>query len=151
MAKTPEELDRDVELAESRLQVLEMERVALQRELSVARQQIKDIECRLRELVGSFSRTGLIARAKQDKDTTERMAKDSRARKVIWLTPRSWTRDRKQEWVVEKVTPKRIYIREPGSYRSSYYSRQTGAGRCEYDGVIYIEKTFPEGLDNFKP
>ena len=54
--------------------------------------------------------------------------------------------DGEKEWIVDKITAKRIYIRVKGDHRSVYYTRETGAGTSKYDGVIDLEATFPEGV-----
>lgn len=56
-------------------------------------------------------------------------------------------------FVVDKVTKALVYIRPEGDTRPWRYKKADGTGitGSEYDGIIDIAATFPEGVDNFKP
>lgn len=56
-------------------------------------------------------------------------------------------------FVVDKVTKALVYIRPEGDTRTWRYKRADGtsATGTEYDGVIDMAATFPEGVENHKP
>jgi len=102
---------------------------------------------RLQMLVNPWSRRGAIRDAERRVQLAELRIKSENLRKVEWC--KSGFRQREFEYVVTRVTPKRIYIRRKNQERETFYQRETGKTSWNEDGQIDIERTFPEGIDEF--
>lgn len=138
--------------AELEVKIIELEAARVREAVRKARKDVEALEKRQKELYGGWHSHGLIDQAKTKLKQACRDLIDSGARKVVWATPPSWScRQEDKTYVVVKVTPKRVYIREAGTDREKYHDKLAGNGNSKYDGKIDIEKTFPEGLDNFIP
>jgi len=144
------ELEKTLEHAESCLSELLIEQIENRERILRMEADIKLLRERQRKLE-SFH-TGLIPSAKRDIEEAERKLQDSKLRKVVWIGPPRWSLQASEaEYVVVKVTKKRIYIRKAGSFhRDCYYEKETGTGKSKFDGQINLPATFPEGVENYK-
>jgi uncharacterized protein YoxC len=143
-------LERAVELAKKKVQGLKDERDRLKEETTELSAQLKAKETRIRELVSIWS-GGEISEAQREVKVAERNLADDAARKVVWVEEPSFFRSNGSQYIVVKVTPKRIYIRQAGHNTEVFRDRATGCGKHSFDGIIALAATFPEGVENFKP
>ena len=123
---------------------LEQEADNLKHALLILEEKVKDKDARLRELMGVWSRPGLIAQKKADVERALREEADANATQVVWKEPPMWSSDTAR--VVRKITKKRIYIARQGEERMSYFSKD-GTSTSKYDGVIDLELTFGENYE----
>ena len=103
----------------------------------------KQLKERLNDLEGFWSRPGLIKIAKDKLEQAKRLDEDSRRRKVVWVG-----NERDADYIVDKITPKRIYVRKRGAEASCFYNID-GSSLSSFGRTIDITATFPEGLDNY--
>lgn len=140
----------EVEQAQAELDSLKSEWTYLQQERKHLEDTLKEIEARSKELHNIWLADGLIYQAERRLAKAQLKAEDENARLVVWKAGQPhWTRDR--QYVVSKVTPKRIYIRAKGNDRAEFYGRdgiKPNRPVTSY-GQIDIEATFPEGIEEF--
>lgn len=122
------------------------EQTVLQRESATLAHRLQVIATRLQELGSAYKRCGEIEQARRKIASLTLRLADCEARRVVWQTSPYFYRG--EEFVVHKVTQKRIYIRPAGNPREMYYNKDGTRGNT--DGVIDVAATFPEGLENFK-
>lgn len=127
------ELVGSIKSSENRLQWIKRRESEIETELKELRKE-RDL------LVGYWSNTGEITSLKRKLEVVNRTIADLSLPEVVWEGIKS-----RDTYVVEKVTPKRIVIRERGKeYRSQYNHDGTAVGysQCNID----IAATFPDGL-----
>lgn len=122
---------------------------ALQEKRKELEQQTKEVEARIREIYGGFSRNGLLLQAERSVKIAEREARDRYARLVVWVTA-PWDRSDDKPYIIDKVTPKRIYVRRRGQERADYYEKDGTTGTRYGKEQIDLAKTFPEGLEAYE-
>lgn len=108
-------------------------------EMEAETSQLRD---RLNDLDGFWSGRGLITIAKSKLEQAKRLDDDSRRREVVWVG------NERADYVVDKITPKRIYVRKRGCEVRVFYNID-GSASASFGRTIDIDKTFPEGLDNY--
>jgi hypothetical protein len=86
-------------------------------------------------------RVGVIPRLQVELAISARNEQDEKAIRVVWsVAPRHWEND--DEKIVDKVTPKRIYVRRPGHDATDIYNL-SGAHEAGYkNSIIDIQATF---------
>lgn len=89
--------------------------------------------------------TGKLVDLRKELAVLERLIQDDELRVVVFIDSPAWRKD--VTYIVDKLTKKRIYIREKGIAKSTFYDRTDGTSA--YSGTIDIAATFPEGVDNF--
>jgi hypothetical protein len=124
-------LVQEARIAQTRLNEIEAEK--------------KQIESRLHELTGGWGGRGLILAAKHKLITAEQEAKDATKREVKWVKDKPGFEV--AEFIVDKVTAKRIYVRRRGRKDSEFYNHD--GEKHQYGCKIDVAATFPEGLDNY--
>lgn len=139
----------NIDAAKQEVENLTLEYAELKLKLSSLKIQVNETEARLHEIHGGFSRTGLLADAKLNLESAERVVRDSTRRLVVWeVSPfiGGWYQS-PEPYIIDKITPKRIYVRQRGEKQADYYDKDgtNGYGNCKID----IIKTFPEGLDEY--
>jgi hypothetical protein len=142
-----------VKEAKKDLRILQAEATVVNRRIKEIEEELERLKTRHQELCGSTwgrSSNGEIHFAQQRVEQAERNATDAIARKVVWVDDHApYTGHDDKVYVVDKITPKRIYIRIQGSSRSVYYNKD-GTNNSEWTKCrIDIYKTFPEGLDEY--
>ena len=92
----------------------------------------------LKKLVGAYRETGEIACNRGQVEDLERKIEDRKKPRVIW------EEDREGDYIVDKVTPKRIAVKEVGHTRSEQFNRD-GTPVSQYSfrrHVIDLQATF---------
>jgi hypothetical protein len=140
-----------VEEAKAELELLRQEVAVLNVRLVALKDEQQQIEERLYEIHGGFRGYGEMSRARQKVKVEERAARDATLRLVVWKVEPSthWNDKSPEPYVVDKVTPKRIYVRRRGEERADYYVKDGTTGKSYGASVIDVDKTFPEGLDEY--
>lgn len=135
--------------AATELKVLRDEYAVLVKRKTELEAELATVGTRLKQLRNPWGcNSGQIPDAERRVKLAELVVKDSASRQVVWKKEGYGHRGR--TYVVTRVTPKRIYVREAGSgLREAQYDRDTGTTRWSGDGGIDLEKTFPEGIDEF--
>lgn len=133
--KTSEELR--AELAR-----LEDEAKTVRAEIDELQKAVAEKAARLRDLHGSYHRYGEIRLTKAKIADAERLEKDAEALKVVWVEQ---PMRNKCDWVVRRVTKKRIYIAEIGCRTETYYDKK--GVRYDYSGRINLPATFGENWE----
>jgi hypothetical protein len=134
-----------IDEAKQKVNDLLQESNRLKDELASAEATAKRARERLGKIEGSpWDRySGELARAKSELAAAERDEADKTLPRVVWA---EGFEPQDGDWVLEKVTPKRICVRKAGSNETELFN---------HDGMhisrgrklrIDIEKTFPEGL-----
>lgn len=128
------------------LKVAQAESAELKKEKDKLEARLKEIDQRIIQLHGThYSRGGLMDTLKADLDKAELEIKHSTSRPVVWAE-RNWCNG---DYVVEKVTAKRIYVCRFGSTRPDLFNLDgTTVSKGSRDRID-IAKTFPEGLANW--
>lgn len=103
-----------VQEAREKLESLRKERDRLSEEVRTLEFRIKAARSRASELVGGFGGRGEIDAAKAELERAIQSEQDAAKPKVVWLTRDNLMRTTDGDYVVEKVTAKRIYIRKAG-------------------------------------
>jgi hypothetical protein len=129
------EIRQELEDAKSRLKSLEGERERIEKRLAEVKPEIE-------RLGGGFWGRGRGTINKLGDDLSLAMLREQDAEKprVVFSKAPNWG----SEYVVSRVTPKRIFLRSPGSKREEQYYKDGTA--VSSSGVIDIEATFPGGL-----
>ena len=139
-----------LEEAQHKLDMLVLEYNALKKEIPRARARVQELETRRRELQADWNiYSGLIPRAREELKDLQLQENDKTARRVKWSIEPSWGFSKAEVYVVDKVTAKRIYTRKAGRPLKKYFNKESGKGTSKYDGIIDINATFPEGIDNY--
>lgn len=128
----------------------------LRQELESLRSEEKQLKIRLEEVLvreraicGGFRDYGEIGEATSNIESLRRQIVDVDKPAVVWKKREWWShRGDPPEYVVSRVTAKRVYIRERGAQSEDYYDKMTG--ESSHRGTIDITATFPEGVDNWK-
>jgi chromosome segregation ATPase len=123
---------------------LKTDRIRLNAKLKRIQAQEEKIKKRLKELEGGFRDFGEIQRAEHDLKILVRRQTDSKLPKIIWEVAPD------DEWVVDKVTQKRIFARRVGGSHVEQFTHDGKSIRSYFDIVINIEETFPEGVKCMK-
>jgi len=139
-----------IEKAKQEVANLQLELTQLREKKKELEQQAKDADQRIRQLVGFYSSRGLIGQAERRVKTAEREARDAVGRLVVWITPPWRIGKDDKPYIVDKVTPKRIYVRRQGNERADFYEKDGTTGTRYGDSQIDVAKTFPEGLDAYQ-
>jgi hypothetical protein len=143
-------LEQELKELEDKQLLLIRESNTLVTEIKVAKQEIKTKEKRLSELRGGFHGHGEIRKVKAKAERKQREIEDQDKPKVVWCDD-FWVGG--YNYIVFKVTPKRIFVRTPGD-KSTYQYNKDGTNitkdeRCRIQ-AIDIEATFggpcPESL-----
>ena len=124
-----------IEKAKQEVENLRLELSQLREKKREMTRQVEEADKRIRELVGFYSSRGLIGQAERELKRAEREAKDATARRVIWVTE-PWGRTGDKPYVVDKITPKRIYVRRMGNEKSSRGARRDRLDNWQTD---YLE------------
>ena len=137
--------------AKQRVNNLLEERNRLKDELASAEATAKRVRERLGKIEGSpWDRYGgELARAKSKLADAKRDEADKTLPRVVWQeghSPRDEYQRHDGDWVLEKVTPKRICIRKAGLGQTELFNRDGTHISRGRKLRIDIEKTFPEGL-----
>jgi len=141
-------LEQNVENAKRAVQWVKREILDAGADVKMHEEELAHAKERLRGLTGRWGHSGHLQEAEMALKRAEMAMKDDSALVVVWKVKRDWGDPHNREWIVDKITKKRIYIRIKDSLdQLSYYNRETGAGTNKYEGVIDIEATFPEGID----
>lgn len=129
----------EIEQAEETLRQLKEELVDVKHKLEEA----KALEKRAEQLDGGFwgrdKGGGLIGRAAEKVAELKHIAAQKLLPKVVFLKKSGWSRD-DAEYVVEKVTPKRIFVQQIGCTRSQQYDRD--GKEISGSGTIDMKATF---------
>lgn len=125
------------------------EEASLKLEEKAINDRLVAIADRLRQLRNRYSGTGEIPKAKAHVNRYQTQLSDYDALPVHWLVLPSFRSSAEKQYVVSRVTKKRIYIREFGDQSEVYFDRETGV-RDKWSGQIDIATTFPDGIENFK-
>jgi hypothetical protein len=136
-----------IEEAKAKLDSLLAEERSLRKERDAIEARASEIIGRLSELAPSFGGWGEIRAAKEALANAERDEADAKLPTVVFVGSPPWSHGKEGgRWVVDKVTPKRIFIREAGSTVDKQYLHD-GTEPGSYQGSkIDIAKTFPNGL-----
>jgi len=128
------EIRQELEDAKARLESLTKERKQIEDRLAEVKLETSNLDG------GPWSRGyGSIQRLECELASTLLREQDAEKPRVVFKKS-PWNED----YIVSRVTPKRIYLRVPGhKYESQYYKDGTAVSGS---GVIDIEATFPEGL-----
>lgn len=145
----------DIDTLKKRLQAAVAKIVGLKKEaqsLKAEREQIESrassITVRLREITGSqYGGRGEIDEQSCVIKNMELRIAQTKGRKVEWIDPGHW---HSGHWVIEKVTPKRIYVYKFSNDRSEHFNLDGTAVSRGNQSKIDIAKTFPEGVENFE-
>jgi len=142
-----ETLDSNLAVAKKNLKVTSQELSNLRVEHKQLEHRLGEVNARLQQLVGThYQRGGLIDTLKQAVAKAELELEHTKARPVHWIE-RSWCSG---DYLVQKVTGKRIYVCVFGSTRAEIFNLDgttvSRTGRAKID----MTKTFPEGVENFK-
>jgi len=130
--------------AKRRVKNLLKERERLKDELASAEATAKRVRERLREIDGGpFGGYGDLGHAKIALADAERVERDKTLPRVVWA---EGFEPQDGDWVLEKVTPKRIYVRKAGKTATELFSRDGSHISSWQRWKIDVEKTFPEGL-----
>jgi DNA gyrase/topoisomerase IV subunit A len=132
-------------MTEARLADLKREHAELEQEAADLRVFVADMErkteaarARLNALRGGYHRGGLLDAKSAQIEQAEADLRYQAMPAAVWVEKPRISSD----WRVEKVTPKRVYLRQSGSSRATYYSREDGmADRSRYredDGVLNV-------------
>ncbi len=92
----------------------------------------------LKRLVGGYRESGEIACNRSQVKDLERKIEDKKKPRVVWKE------DREGDYIVDKVTPKRIAVKEVGHIRSEQFNRD-GTPVSQYSFrryVIDLQATF---------
>lgn len=118
----------------------------LQQHIELANADIARWKEELNDLgMGAWSRRGKVQQLEAAVKKEELRESDRQSRQVVWIEGSGSEWSRKDNCVVRKVTPKRIFIAEFGCERTTQYKRDgTSVGDSKYNPVIDLEKTFPE-------
>lgn len=145
------ELELRIEVGKAEVKDLFNELDVLKQDIVRAEDALKTMEAHKKELIGEWRQTGTINAAKGRLAKAELELKDSTARIVVWKERRNWSHDDNSDYVVVKVTSKRVYVRQKNvDGREVYYNRLTGQGTNKYEGQIDVAATFPEGVNNYE-
>lgn len=129
----------EIEQAEETLRLLKKELVDVKQKLEEA----KALEKRAEQLDGGFwgrdKGGGLIGKAAEKVAELKHIESQKSMRRVVFLKKPGWSRE-EAEFVVEKVTPKRIFVQQIGNKRSDQYDREGNA--IGGYGVIDMKATF---------
>jgi hypothetical protein len=141
----------EVDQAKAKLQALKAEAHTLSQRKRELHDEIDQIEHRIHQLYGGFGGWGEIKQAKEAIKLAELKERDKVARLVVWsVEPARYLHGGNDEpFIVDKVTPKRIYVRRRGETNSEYYNKDGGSGRDYINTKIDIAATFPEGIDEY--
>lgn len=137
-------LEDDVKTALLEVGILQAEYRQLTKEGNELEKRLAAIKTRLRSISG-WAGDGLLKNANRKLSDAKLALSDSTKRTVIFVNE-----SKAKRHVVTKVTKKRVYIREVGCTRETYRDKVTGNGSSRYDNPIYLEGTFPEGVDSYE-
>ena len=138
-----------IEQAEQRIRNLNTELHLNRAHISILDKEMRHLEERNKAISGTSWTHGELQKAKNELAKAKLEERDKTARPVVWKMVREYQCTGHRDYVVEKITKKRVYIRKKGCKSTSYYDRETGKGSSKYDGTIDLEATFPEGVENF--
>jgi hypothetical protein len=129
------EIRQELEDSRAKLESLEGERDRIEKRL-------KEIKPEIERLGGGFfgRSDGRITRLEGYLSLALLCEEDAEKPRVVFSKAPSWG----SEYVVSRVTPKRIFLRSPGSKREEQYYKDGTA--VSGSSVIDIAATFPEGL-----
>lgn len=96
--------------------------------------ELKEVEDRQRALAGGYHRSGLVRQKKAEIERFERIQEQKKKPRVIW-TDGTTSEDK----IVEKVTPKRIFVMDIGGTRATQYVRKTGEQVSAWSGAKKID------------
>lgn len=116
------------------LKALMLEATKLRDRKEALGKELEEIEQRQRELSGGFRGFGEIKSKRAEIKTLELEIADKQKPRVIWTD--GTTSD---EQIVDKVTPKRIFVRTIGRERADQYVRATGERVGGWSGAKKID------------
>lgn len=126
---------------EAELRALRKEAAALKIEIAEIKEAMKEKQTRLEQLTGGVWTKDytLIDKKKGELESAKRWEADAGKPAIVWLVaPSLWGND-ENEFIVSRVTPKRIYIRKRGDSHETIYNRD---GTAQYgSAVINVEAT----------
>lgn len=102
----------------------ELDRLYQERQLVLSR--CAEIDARLRELHGEWGHGGLIKQTRARIRQAELLAADDKAVAVVWDVPPAQWRQGPRRYIIDKVTPKRIFVREAGKNGPVFQFRRDG-------------------------
>lgn len=144
-------------LSEMNLEELQEKRRSVAYGIASSKEELKRIQSRLAELHteekelkekersltgGPWGGRGDIAFLEAHLATVDRFIEDHTKPKVYFANSKRLSEG---SWIVGKVTPKRIFVREKGHERVDLYNHD-GTPVSSYGNTIDIAKTFPDGL-----
>lgn len=142
--------EMNVEEAKAALQLLEHEVVALRQRKNELEAELQTIDNRLRVLQGGFRGTGELSAARLRVKQAEREEADAKGRLVVWGDSQPYGATEAKPYIVDKITPKRIYVRRQGQERAEFYNRDGTTDSRWCNAKIDLAKTFPEGLEAYE-
>lgn len=110
--------------------------------ITACEKQLLDLKNEWIDLKGSVwgRRDGLVTKLHTELKYANLRVADQDASRVVWQNIPE--RPPKGEWIVEKVTPKRIFIRQPGWTNAKQYKRDgVPVAACFTDAFIDVEAT----------
>lgn len=142
-----------IEETKGYLKVLQAEVVVVRRRIKEVEEELGRLKTRSLALHGSvYGGGGELYFASQRLKQAELEATDAVARKVMWVDNKQPYQDvyEKFGYIVDKITPKRIFVRCVGHERCYQYNKDGTVVSGYKDASIDINKTFPEGLDEYE-
>ena len=140
------ELEQDVIDGEQAIKSVRVRVKEIQQEIGELEKSLSDKKGELKELIGGPWGGGELSRLKSKLGAAKLALEQSKAPKVYWQgdPPRG-----NNDYRVQKITAKRIYVYAIGSVHADLYHHD-GAPVSKYHSdtpKIDIEKTFPGGLE----
>ena len=135
---------RNISEIESDIKVLKDEVLVIDREYKELEDRLAWIKLRRRQIVGSFyvHGDGELARLNSELDDAKLLEEHKSLPRVVWSSEGFGG-----DWVITRVTPKRIYVSELGDSREIHFDKVTG----ERPGGWYSHKLdVPACLEAFE-
>lgn len=142
---TPEELQEKRNSVAHGIESARVELRQTQERLRAIADEEKTLKKREQQLGGAFGNSrGDIFFMEKHLETIDRFIGDQTKPKAHLTEGKRWQSD-DEEWIVDKVTPKRIFLRQKGRERVDLYNHD-GTPVSSYGRSIDMAKTFPNGL-----
>jgi len=135
LSKSSEEIEEEIDTLVTCIAALVRE----QKQLKIREKEIQGLLDKHRgSQWGSYGTYGTLQDLKRKLADAKRTEADADAIPVVWEKEPSFGKD---EYVVRKITKKRIYIAKHGSPSQSYYNKD-GTSNYSTNGTIDLEGTF---------
>lgn len=130
---------KESEKLELELKALLQQNQDLKEEKNLLEAKLMEVTKAIKNLHGSFSFVGEIQILKGKIEQAKRAEADEHMPFPVWISTGSF---KKNNVIISRIAPKRIFLREKGSEVETYYDKETGKhGKYVCDGVLDVPAT----------